>query len=323
MISRGIAAFIGGFTLLNLVGGLIAPGFDANLWWIDLSPWPWFVAMPILLAGGIALLAYAIHPPRRSSSRWAVAIPVIIFLLAALANSARYYVVLHRHLISTTVPIPFSGTVCATLAIVAWRILRPGAMRKIAQTKRVAISTFIICLVAFPLAQIYFFGHTDYRRKADAIVVFGARAYADGSASGILADRVLTGCELYRDGLADKIIFSGGPGDGAIDEPEAMRRLALENGIPASAIQLDHDGLNTDATVRNTRGIFRQEHISRVLAVSHYYHLPRIKMAYRQYALDVYTVPVSEQHLLPRGGPLLIAREVAALWAYYLHPLRR
>ena len=44
MISRGIAAFLGGFTLLNLLGDLFAPGFDANIWWIDFSPLPPAVA---------------------------------------------------------------------------------------------------------------------------------------------------------------------------------------------------------------------------------------------------------------------------------------
>ena len=148
----------------------------------------------------------------------------------------------------------------------------------------------------------YFFGHTDYRRKADVIVVFGARAHADGSPSGVLSDRVTTACQLYRDGLADMLIFSGGPGDGDIDEPHAMRRLAMKLGVPDSAIRLDSAGLNTDATVGNTEVLFRQLHVSRVLAVSNFYHLPRIKMAYRQAGWDVYTQSLSCAAFSPAGG---------------------
>src|SRR5690349_16172496 len=40
MFSRGVAAFLGGFTLLNLIGASIVPGFDANDWWIDPRPVP-------------------------------------------------------------------------------------------------------------------------------------------------------------------------------------------------------------------------------------------------------------------------------------------
>src|SRR5206468_3041201 len=115
-----------------------------------------------------------------------------------------------------------------------------------------AVATFIGCLLVFPLAQIIFFGHTDYRRRADAIVVFGARAYASGKPSPLLADRVRTACELYHEGYAATLVFSGGPGDGQVDEPHAMQRLAESLGVPESAILLDPDGLNTDATVRNT-----------------------------------------------------------------------
>lgn len=34
--TRGMALLLGAFTLLNVLGELRNPGFDANLWWIDL-----------------------------------------------------------------------------------------------------------------------------------------------------------------------------------------------------------------------------------------------------------------------------------------------
>ena len=40
--------------------------------------------------------------------------------------------------------------------------------------------------LAFPLAQILSFGLTDYRRSANAIVVFGAGVYANGRMSPVL-----------------------------------------------------------------------------------------------------------------------------------------
>lgn len=36
VLARGLALFLGGFTLLNLLAGLHASHFDGNLWWIDL-----------------------------------------------------------------------------------------------------------------------------------------------------------------------------------------------------------------------------------------------------------------------------------------------
>ncbi len=34
--ARGLALFLGGFGLLNVVGDFWHPGFDANVWWLDL-----------------------------------------------------------------------------------------------------------------------------------------------------------------------------------------------------------------------------------------------------------------------------------------------
>lgn len=175
----------------------------------------------------------------------------------------------------------------------------------------------IACFGLFPMALMLFFGNTDYRRPADAIVVFGARAYDDGRLSDALEDRMRTACELYRAGLARKLVVSGGPGDGDIHETEAMRRYAIEHGVAAEDIFMDADGLNTAATVRNTVPLFREWQVQRVLAVSHFYHLPRIKLAYQRAGFEVYTVPARQNHWLSQI-PYNIAREVAAFWVYYL-----
>src|SRR5258706_51852 len=164
-----------------------------------------------------------------------------------------------------------------------------------------------------PLAQISLSGAPDYRRKADLIVVFGARAYANGRPSDALADRVRTGAALYRAGFAPRLVFSGGPGEGALDEPAVMARYAESLGVPESAILRDPLGINTESTVRNTAALGDRQ---RVLAVSHFYHLPRIKMTFQRYGMNVYTVP--SETTVRQGMPFNLVREDVAFWAYYL-----
>jgi uncharacterized SAM-binding protein YcdF (DUF218 family) len=178
----------------------------------------------------------------------------------------------------------------------------------------------VLCAVIFPVAQMICFGLTDYRRPADAIVVFGAGISPDGTPSLALCDRVRTGCLLYKQGLAPVLIFSGGR-EQPIDEPTMMKRLAVEMGVPAKAILLDPDGLNTDATVNNCRRLLPAMGAGRILAVSHFYHLPRVKMAFARAGIDVYTVPAEQTRIL-RALPYYMAREVAALWAYYFRPMK-
>jgi uncharacterized SAM-binding protein YcdF (DUF218 family) len=167
-----------------------------------------------------------------------------------------------------------------------------------------------------PLAQMLFFGTTDYRRQADAIVVFGAAVDEYGRPSLALADRVETACRLFHEGRAPLIIFSGGPGPASVDEADAMRTLAMRRGVPAEAILLDHAGVTTDATVRNTAAMLDARRARRVLAVSHSYHLPRVKLAYQSAGREVFTVPAEQSRGLVRM-PYYVAREVAAIWLYY------
>jgi uncharacterized SAM-binding protein YcdF (DUF218 family) len=71
--------------------------------------------------------------------------------------------------------------------------------------------------------------------------------------------------------------------------------------------------VNTEATVKNTLAISEAR---RILVVSHFYHLPRIKMAFQRRGVEVYTVPAKSSALAPM--PYNLARETAAFWAYYL-----
>ena len=168
------------------------------------------------------------------------------------------------------------------------------------------------CAFAFPLLLVLGFGKTDYRRQAEVAVVFGARAYADGRPSDALADRVRTACELYRQGLVCQLVFSGGPGDGAIHETESMRRMAVSLGVPDSAIVRDEAGLNTAATLRNTRPLLAAK---AAIAVSEFYHLPRIKLAAAAAGIDLLTVPARPaSRRLPMSNMI---REIPAFWLYY------
>jgi vancomycin permeability regulator SanA len=321
-LPRGLALFLGGFCLLNLLGSLRSAGFDANLWWIDLRLIPGAVANLLLLVSAICLIGFVMRPPC-SVWRRTLTIGCLGALgIVALVNTVQFYVLLTRPTVRAGIPLPLSLLIAAALGLTVAACLRPP--RPIARSTNLIpiLAVCLACMVGFPIAQMLCFGKTDYRRPADAVVVLGARVYADGRPSDALADRVRTACQLYRDGLVRRLVFSGGPGDGAIHETEAMKRMATALGVKAEDIWLDKAGVNTQATVRNTEQLFLQWHASRILVVSHAYHLPRVKLAYQRDGWDVFTVPAKESYLL-RQMPYNMAREVAAMWVYYLRPLAR
>jgi uncharacterized SAM-binding protein YcdF (DUF218 family) len=262
------------------------------------------------------LLAFAAKD-RRRGQRSKLAAGVATGLgIVALINAGGFYWLMATSRIEAGFPVPFSLVVCGALVIIAraaW--MEPQADARIHWGIIAGGSVGLFAL--FPLALMLFFGNTDYRRSADAVVVFGARTYADGRLSDALQDRIRTACDIYRAGLAKRLVLSGGRGDGLVTEAEAMRGYALKHGVRAEDIFIDNLGVNTEATVRSTTPLFQQWHARRVLAVSHFYHLPRVKLAYQRAGVEVCTVPARQRRFMGQI-PFNMAREVAAFWDYYL-----
>ena len=59
-----------------------------------------------------------------------------------------------------------------------------------------------------------------------------------------------------------------------------------------------------------------------MIAVSHFYHLPRIKMAFQRKGADAFTSPCVQNPVMS-GLPRMMAREVLAIWWYYITPLAK
>lgn len=309
-LARGFALFLGGFIGLGLVARAVTPGFDLNLWWVDLRALPAPVAITCLALLSLTLLAQAARPARLGRWTWPARLILGVFLIFTLANAFIFWRLLATDRLASAFLIPVSLVFAAGLALV---------LREIGHTPersprwwRIG-GTGTLLALAFPLIQCFGFGKTDYRRPAEVAVVFGARAYANGLPSQALADRVRTACQIYHAGLAKRLWFSGGPGDGEVHETEAMRRMAIREGVPGSAIELDAQGLNTAATVRNTAPALRG---LRVIAVSEFYHLPRIKLAYQHAGVDVLTVPARPAHWARAWAPASTLREIPAFWSY-------
>jgi uncharacterized SAM-binding protein YcdF (DUF218 family) len=322
-----VALFVGSLCLAGAWAGLV---FQAPLhrWWVDL-PWlPESLVQGLTGASGVALLGFAFAPQPGRWRRWLTLGALAFFLAATAVNAAVFWWLLGEGRLVTRVPVPlslgFHGLLWMVFsAVLAERRRELARVRPIGGGWREGAGMLAVagaCALAFPVAQAFGFGWTSYAREADLAVVFGARVYRDGRLSDAVRDRVHAAVELYRQGRVSRIVMSGGPGDGPVSEVEAMRREARRLGVPAAAILEDPLGWNTAATVRNTRPFWTSPAGParlRVLAVSEFYHLPRIKLAYQGAGLEVYTVPARPGHPL-RAWPLRsIAREIPAFWLYY------
>jgi SanA protein len=103
-------------------------------------------------------------------------------------------------------------------------------------------------------------------------LVFGAGLYRDGSPSAVLRDRVQTAVELFNAGKVEKILMSGDNSTLSYNEPGAMKKYAVQLGVPEEAIVLDYAGRRTYDSCYRARAIFG---VNEVLLVTQDYHLPR------------------------------------------------
>ena len=316
-VARGIALFFGLFSLLNLVGELRAPGFDENVWWLDLRPLPTVATAAVLAFAGLVLVWWGLRPAAAGWRRPATTVIAFALFVVAARNGITFYRVWQHGQIRPWLPLPLSFVLAAALLFIALVAAGPAPGRRGRGAALLVAAVVVACGLLFPLAQQVFFGKTDYVRPAQVAVVFGAEVHANGQPSVSLVDRVRTAAQLYKAGLAQRLLLSGAQGPGEpVNETVVMRSLALGFGVPASAIELDPKGFNTEATVRDTVPVLRAGGARQVAVVSDFFHLPRVKLAYQRVGYDVITVP-SHARRIPQTTKLVL-REIPAFWVYYL-----
>src|SRR5262245_21448050 len=95
-MARGIAAFFGVFSLVNLLGSLWNPWFDASHWWIRLDGAPPIIKESLLAAGAVFLTSFACKP---RMSRWRRQITLVlttILIAMAVINAVTFYALASR-----------------------------------------------------------------------------------------------------------------------------------------------------------------------------------------------------------------------------------
>lgn len=106
----------------------------------------------------------------------------------------------------------------------------------------------------------------------ECILVLGASVNPDRTPSPMLKDRLDTAIDLYHQGVAPKMLFSGDNGQIVYNEVQTMKDYALERGVKEEDIFLDHAGFSTYESVYRAKYIFK---IDSMVAVTQTYHLYR------------------------------------------------
>lgn len=146
-----------------------------------------------------------------------------------------------------------------------------------------------------------------YYTAADCILVLGAGVREDGSPSNMLEDRLLTGIDIYENGLCKTLLMSGDHGHSDYDEVNCMKSYAAAAGVPTEDIFMDHAGFSTYESMYRARDVFGAK---RVMIVTQEYHLYRALYVAKSLGLDA--VGVSADLRTYYGQSLRETRELAA-----------
>jgi uncharacterized SAM-binding protein YcdF (DUF218 family) len=136
-------------------------------------------------------------------------------------------------------------------------------------------------------AWIIWVGDRDQAAPADAIIVLGAAAY-DAKPSPVFEERIRHGLDLYHQGYAPKLIFTGGFGGSRarFSESQVARRYALKQQVPAADILIETRSRTTRQNLVEARRVMQQNNMHRVILVSDPLHMARALRLSRELDID-------------------------------------
>lgn len=161
------------------------------------------------------------------------------------------------------------------------------------------------------------FDDSDDLNPAEFIVVLSSNLNSDGSADATTLSRTLKGISLYKQGLAPKILLSGGiVGNNTANLAGVMAQIAFDEDVPESDIIIEN---RSKSTLQNA--LFAHEFIefsNSIIIVTSPFHAPRSSLTFQAIGFTN-----TQMATTGKDRPMLkqlrnIAREVPAFWFNFI-----
>ena len=180
---------------------------------------------------------------------------------------------------------------------------------------RLAVIALLVAVTYFALtfAQVWRVGTNDQARPVDALVVMGVAQY-DGRPSPQLQARLDHVLTLWRDGVADIVVTTGGnqPGD-RFTEAEASANYLQEAGVPESAILQETVGASTYESMEGVHALLSARDMDRIVIVTDAYHASRSRMIAQDFGLETYVSATPSSVVSGSESLRLHAKEAAGI----------
>jgi len=163
-------------------------------------------------------------------------------------------------------------------------------------------------------------GNRDERPPADAIVVMGAAQY-DGRPSPVIAARLDHAIELFHEGIAPRLIVTGGKQEGdRTTEAASARIYAVQHDVPDEAILSEDQSRTTLQSIRGVAAAMRDQGFESAVFVSDPSHMLRVLRMASDQGITAFGSPTRtsplERDALRRVDA--IVHELGALAYYFI-----
>ncbi|WP_078545958.1 YdcF family protein [Litchfieldia alkalitelluris] len=174
-----------------------------------------------------------------------------------------------------------------------------------------AIIVIILILISYSGYSIWSFSEKVQLVKTDVAVVLGAAVWGD-EPSPVFRERINHSIWLYENGYVDKIIFTGGKGEGdKVAESEVERNYAIENNVNSKDILIETKSKITEENLKYAQEIAVEKNLKTYTIVSDPLHMKRAILMASNTGMEAYSSPTqsSAYKTLKSKMPFLI-REV-------------
>ncbi len=159
--------------------------------------------------------------------------------------------------------------------------------------KRIALllAGALLAWTSFSAWSIYNYGDYADEVKADGIVVLGAAVWED-QPSPVFQERINHAVQLYKDGYAPIIVFTGGQGDGEKwAESEVAKQYAIKCGARPEAVLVETQSRTTEQNLYYAGQLAADHHLTTLIIVSDPLHMKRAMVIAQDMGLKVYSSP--------------------------------
>ncbi|NEU30665.1 YdcF family protein [bacterium LRH843] len=151
--------------------------------------------------------------------------------------------------------------------------------------------SFFLIFITYSACSIWSFSKKVQLVKTDVAVVLGAAVW-DDEPSPVLRERINHSIWLYENGYVDKIIFTGGKGDGdTFAESEVARNYAIKNNVNSEDILIETKSKITEENLRYAYDIATEENFKTFAIVSDPLHMKRAMLMAKNAGMEAYSSP--------------------------------